>query len=164
MWHITKNSQGTPTFYAVVTRDWGSFLAMFGPPIATSTAFVVYLTEVLRGKVPGASVLDVLQFAFLIPISGLIFLPAVLWWYYVIRRTFTIGKAVQGEVIKIDKKFVINIGLTYRYTVDGREVVANADCVNSKTMRKTIQKGHVMVIMDPKRNQRFVRDFFLDPA
>lgn len=161
---ITKNDSQqqhpAPRFFTVITRDWGSFLAALGPPIMTSSAFVAYLMEILRGEVPDVSIWDIFQFAALIPLSGLVFMPAVLWWYYVIRRTFAIGKVVEGQVIKVDKKFVINIGLTYRFTVDGREIVANADFVNSKTVRQRTKRVKVEAIVDPRRNISFIKDFF----
>lgn len=149
-----------PKFFTVITRDWGSFLATLGAPIMVSAAFMVFLMEVLRGEVPDTSIWNVLQFAMLIPISGLVFMPAVLWWYYVIRRTFAIGKAVEGELIKVDKRFVVNIGLTYRFTVDGREIVANADFVNSKAVRQHTKRQKLQVIVDPRRNVSFIKDFF----
>lgn len=159
--HIIKGGDnGAPSFFTVLTRDWGTFLATLGPPIMASAAFAVYLVDILRGALPEASIRDVLQFAMLIPVSGLAFSPAVLWWYYVIRRTFAAGQVVDGEIVKIDSRFFYSIGLTYRAVVDGREIVNIADFVNRKTVRQLAERRHVKVVVDPRRNISFVRDHF----
>lgn len=157
---IKVGDNGAPNFFTVLTRDWSTFLATLGPPIMASAAFVVYLVEILRGALPDASIRDVLQFAMLIPVSGFAFSPAVLWWYYVIRRTFAVGQVVDGEIIKIDRGFFYSIGITYRAVVDGREIVGIADFVNRKTVRQLAERLHVKVVVHPRRNISFIRDLF----
>lgn len=155
---IQGSHNGAPNFFAVLARDWGTFWATFGPPMMASAAFVVYLSDVLRGALPNASISDVLQFAMLIPVSGLAFSPAVLWWYDVIRRTFAVGKVVDGEIINIDRRFIYSIGLTYRAVLDGREIVGIADFVNTKTVRQLVERRQVKVVVDPRRNISFIKN------
>ena len=155
---IQGSHNGAPKFLTVLTRDWGTFLATFGPLIMASAAFVVYLADILRGALPDASISDVLNFAMLIPISGFAFSPAVVWWYYVIRRTFAVGQVVDGEIIKIDRRFIYSIGLTYRAVLDGREIVGIADFVNRKIVRQLAERRQVKVVVDPRRNISFIKD------
>lgn len=151
----------TPRLTLVLTRDWGPFLATFGPPIMGSITFVVYLTEIVSGKISDSTISDIFIFLLMIPLSGLVFMPAVLWWYYVIRRTFQNGKVLEAKVKKVDKKFIVNIGVTYAFfEEDGKEIERIADFVNTKKVRSVLSSPQLTVVVDKKRNVSFIREMF----
>lgn len=157
-----RKNTSLPKFIIVVTRDWGSFLAVFGPPIMASCTFLVYLSEIVSGKAIDRSIYDVLSFFALIPISSLLFLPAVLWWFYVIRRTFKKGGEVNADIKKVDKKFMLNIGVTYTFNMDGKEYEHISDFRNINNIRKILTNSQHTIAFDPKRNISFLKEVFLE--
>lgn len=149
-----------PKLSAILTRDWGSFLATFGIPLMASFAFVVYLIEIGTGKVPNNTIYDILSFILIIPLSGLVFMPAVLWWYYVIWRTFKNGKIVEAKIRKLDKKFLINIGVTYTYEEEGKEIERITDFVNTKKVKRILSMPNLSVVVDKNKNISFIKEIF----
>lgn len=151
----------SPRLTIALTRDWGSFLATFGIPIMGSIAFAVYLlAEIVSGRISDSTISDISLFLLMIPLSGLVFMPAVLWWYYVIRRTFQTGKVLEAKIKKVDRKFIGIIGVTYAYEEEGKEIERIADFVNTKKVRSILSLPQITVVVDKKRNISFIREIF----
>ena len=149
-----------PKFTAVITRDSGAFWAVVGPPILGAGAFVVYLIQLLSGNVTNGGVSDVAIFVATIVLSGTIFMPAVVWWYYVIRRTFKEGTVVEAEIKTIDKRFPLNVGVTCIFEYNGQPKKAIIGVVNSRRSREILAQPALTVVFDGKRYLSFIKEVF----
>lgn len=125
-------------------------------------AFIIYLTEIVSGKISDNTIFDIFIFLVMIPLSGLVLMPATLWWYSVIRRTFLNGKVQAVKIKKLDKKFIVNIGVTYSYSDEnGKEIEKIADFVNTQRVRNILSSPQLTVVVDECRNSSFIREIFL---
>ena len=147
-----------PKFTAVITRDSRAFWTVFGPPILGAGAFVVYLIQLLSGNVTNGGVSDIAVFVATIVLSGTIFMPAVLWWYYVIRRTFKEGTVtvLEAKIKTIDKRLPLNIGVTCIFEYNGQPKEAIIGVVNTRKSREILAQPTLTIVFDGKRNLSFI--------
>jgi len=149
-----------PRFIAVITRDSGAFWAVLGPPILGAGAFVVYLIQLLSGNVTNGGVSDIAIFIATIVLSGTLFMPAVLWWYYIIRRTYKEGAVLEAKIKTIDKRFPLNIGVTCIFEHNGQPKEAIIGVVNTRKSREILAQPTLTILFDAKRNLSFIKEVF----
>jgi len=149
-----------PSIKSVITTEWGAFLAVFGSPIMVLIVTVIVVINALLDSAVLLNQSDLLLILLVIPLSSMVWWPAVLWWYLRIRKVYEKNLSAKGEITSIDKSFMVNIGVEYKYYIGKSEEEGLLSLVNRKRVRDVLEVGNITIAYDPEKKVSFIKEIF----
>ncbi|MEJ2141334.1 MAG: hypothetical protein P8Y24_03090 [Gammaproteobacteria bacterium] len=123
-----------PKLSSAIKNDIGLFLCFWGPIIYISLIIVISISICLW--------------------------PFIIWWWYQIIKTFKNGVTLDADSENMNLKYVIGLGLKYRFNYKGAEIEHIASLVSNKNMKRLTSEPVLSIVYNPDKNISFIRNVY----
>jgi hypothetical protein len=149
---------------------------MVKPPSLISaihTEYPVFLLAYLPALLAIASIVTLLQMYFpyedltkenilmlvFTPLLSIVGFPFILWWWYMIRRTFIRGIVTSARVTKTTDS-VLYLHIHYSFLIGEKEHNHLANFLKNEKTKKIVCSKNVSVVYDSSKNLSFLVDAY----
>lgn len=96
---------------------------------------------------------------FFTPLLSVVGFPFILWWWYMIRRTFTRGIVTSANVTKTTDS-VLYLHIHYSFFVGEKEHSHYANILKNEKTKKIVHNEKVSIVYDISKNLSFLVDAY----
>lgn len=147
-----------PGFKTVLATDTGVASILYIPLVIVIPAFIVlWLSDDFTMEVEDALQLAAIVFSFYILVS-----PFVLWWYVVIRRTFSKNITCNGTIVSVGHMFPFHTELTVKIQCDELMLDRTISYINTRRVKAAVLGKTITILTNKKKNMFFVKEAFVD--
>lgn len=151
---IDKSESCVPSIKVVLFSDWVVFLLFFGPVLFVGLGFVLYVIK--EYPFLDYTLIEFLKIVFMFLISTIITWPLILWWCFVIRKTFEANINTEANITDYFGVSGPYIGIYYTFTFRDKSYNHTATLLNTRRARDIIKRKNVLIVFDERKNISFI--------
>jgi hypothetical protein len=148
-----------PKLISGIKNDIGIFLCLWGPISFSILSVFLFIKSTVNNEQYANYEIVYISLIIFISIS-LCLWPFILWWWYQIIKTFKHGVVLDADSENMNLKYVIGMGLKYKFNYNGAEIEHVASLVSNKKMKRISNEPVLSIVYNPNKNISFVRDVY----
>lgn len=91
----------------------------------------------------------------------IVLLPFVLWWVFVIFKTFSNGVELTASSERMKMPLVIGLGIEYIFEYEGKKIKHVASLIRNKEMQVLAKEKTLAITYNPKKGISFVKAAYI---